>query len=142
MFYPRLRFPCARQRRRERKQMKLEIGCGASPRGDMNCDLLTADTLRRLDVEKRKPKELPNFMRCGANHLPFRSKVFDECCAHHVLEHKPVKPKQTVNEMLRVTNGIVKIVVPHRFMDAKRPSKHHARTFNIKTLDRHACREP
>ena len=109
--------------------MKLDVGCGAYPRGDVNVDLFVGATPHSEAGWVIMPKKIPNFVRCDANELPFKDKVFSESFCSHLIEHKGVKPIRLIKEMLRVTNGNVELRIPHRIWDRGR-CKAHARSFN------------
>lgn len=117
--------------------MKLDVGCGNNPKGEVNCDLFIGDTPHKKNTFIN-PHNIPNFVKCDANFLPFKNNVFTECSMDNVLEHKGVRPLKVIKEMLRVTNGIITIIVPHRFAEAKTKNKCglHGRTFNVSTLNR------
>lgn len=92
--------------------MRLDVGCGNRPTGNVNCDLYISSTAHRgndaLDLEK-----IPNFVRCDAKFLPFKDAAFEEVYASHVLEHFE-KPSIPLKEMLRVASDRVCLVIPHR----------------------------
>jgi len=114
--------------------MKLDVGCGANPKGDVNVDLFIKTTLHRTKNHVINPKLIPNFVRCSANHLPFRNKVFDDSISCHVLEHKGIVTMLMIKEMVRVTRKSVEIVVPHRFNDRKHHPA-HARQFSKSSME-------
>ena len=109
--------------------MKLDIGCGALPKGDVNVDLYVGRTPHSEEKWTIEPQTIPNFVRCDANYLPFRDKAFSECVISHVLEHDGVRPIKVIKETLRVTKGDIEIRVPHRIWDRGR-IRSHARYFN------------
>ena len=115
--------------------MKLDIGCGAFPKGDVNIDLYVGVSPHFHNKSfKIDPKKIPNFVQCDANSLPFKNHAFNQCSCSHVLEHSGIKPIQCIKEMVRVTNGQIKIVVPHRVWDAKIKHFDHKRNFNVTTM--------
>lgn len=116
--------------------MRLDVGCGDLPNGDVNCDLSTGHTIHLGKGRSINPKQIPNFVRCDIHFLPFEDNTFHESVTSHVLEHKGVKPISAIRELVRVTNGTVKVIVPHRFADSKLGTdfKGHARTFNVTSL--------
>ena len=69
--------------------MKLDVGCGDKPRGDVNCDLFTGASRHFTDEEHGliDPKQIPNFVNCDSHYLPFRSNSFDVVIGNHLLEH-------------------------------------------------------
>jgi len=112
----------------------LDVGCGVRPRGDVNCDLFTGKTPHlHEETEEINPKTIPNFVRCDANHLPFKEKAFFISFCSHVLEHKGVNTLQVIKEMMRVTQRRVIFVVPHRFAftKGKRNCEMHDKYFNV-----------
>jgi len=68
------------------------------------------------------PKEIPNFVRCDALHLPFRDNSFERVFSNDSLEHVGQKPQETnpgpyhmLKEMIRVSRCFIEIITPHRF---------------------------
>ena len=115
----------------------LDVGCGISPKGNVNIDLFTGISPHSVIPRFINPSIIPNFIKADCNFLPFRDNVFDESVSRHLIEHRGVKPIQTIKEMLRVTKGRIRIIVPHRYGDRTHRIKNwgmHARTFNQKTL--------
>ena len=86
--------------------MKIDIGCGNIPLGDINCDL------------KKYPLNIKNknFVLCDSQYLPFRSLFFDKVYSSHVIEHVK-NPYKFLYEVIRVckNNGIIYLYLPHRF---------------------------
>ena len=78
----------------------MDVGCGtnsrfkAVPRGDVNCD---------VGVPRAK---IPNFFRCDAKFLPFRSGSFNVALLFNVLEHIEDYEK-ALNESLRVAEHAI-----------------------------------
>jgi SAM-dependent methyltransferase len=91
--------------------MRLDVGCGNSPTGNVNVDLYPAASPHHGGP--LNTKAIPNFIQCDALHLPFRENTFDEVYASHVLEHFK-NPAMLLKEMLRVSKDLVTIIVPHR----------------------------
>ena len=110
--------------------MKLDVGCGKYPRGDVNCDINTYenpqihDSSHFVDVKK-----IPNFVQCDAQYLPFRDKAFEETNCSHVIEHV-VNPYRLLKELIRVTNGEITIRCPYRFVPFKK-LKYHLYFFDV-----------
>ena len=50
------------------------------------------------------PLDLPNFLICDAQHLPFKDGAFDESNCTHVLEHLE-DPRQAFRELKRVSGA-------------------------------------
>lgn len=121
--------------------MKLDIGCGDAPTGDVNCDLFVGET-PHLNGSRLKinPKTMPNFVRCTANILPFKDNSFSESEARMVFEHRGVNPIKALSEMIRVTYGKITVIVPHRFWRTKSFPRYeqfpeaHDKLFNQTTL--------
>lgn len=92
--------------------MRLDIGCGNRPTGNVNCDLYIGPSphhgISSLDVTK-----IPNFVKCDARFLPFKDNSFGEVYASHLLEHFET-PSEILIEMLRVAADLVTIITPHR----------------------------
>ncbi len=89
--------------------MKLDIGCGNTPSGDINVDLPRSECHRsgmRLVVRHKT-----NFVYASVYNLPFRNDSFDEVVSFHLLEHLEV-PIAALREMARVSNNEVAVVVP------------------------------
>ncbi len=94
--------------------MKLDVGCGDKPKGDVNCDLYIGSSPHFADKEHGliDPKQIPNFVNCDANYLPFRSNSFDVVIGSHLLEHCK-HPFNVLKEFQRVTSKRVIIEVPN-----------------------------
>lgn len=92
--------------------MILDVGCGNDSSGDVNLDLFKKNSPhnsgRSVDLSKTK-----NFVIGDVNHLPFKERAFAESICNQVLEHKGVRPKIALAELLRVTRNKVTITVPH-----------------------------
>jgi len=88
--------------------MILDVGCGASPIGDVNCDLL----LKHSDLLwDQKPDRRINFVRVDVRYLPFRSRSFEVVHCSHVLEHLK-DPLEALRELKRVSCNIVIVILP------------------------------
>lgn len=90
--------------------VKLDIGCGGNPKGDVNLDLFYDESPHT--VKKIEAKHIPNFVLGSARYLPFRGRCFDESVVSHLLEHVPV-PTEVLGEIGRVTKDRVLIAVPN-----------------------------
>jgi len=114
--------------------LTLDVGCGLRPRGDVNSDLFVGKSphLHKEDKEIN-PKNIPNFVRCDANQLPFKDDAFSISFCSHVLEHKGVNALKVIKELMRVTRRRVIIVVPHRFAFTRgmRRCAMHDKYFNV-----------
>jgi len=89
--------------------MKLDVGCGNTPSGDVNADLPSSE--RHRDGIRLVTKQIPNFIYASAYALPFRNNSFDEVVSFHFLEHLEV-PLAALREMTRVSKSVVTVVVP------------------------------
>jgi len=105
-------------------ELKLDIGCGGRPTGDVNLDLYPED--RGQFNEAWKPKEVPHFILGDAQALPFRDKVFTDLVAYHLIEHLP-EPLAGLREFERVANQ-VELTTPSQFSTDRTPS--HLYTWN------------
>lgn len=65
--------------------MRLDVGCGNAPTGDVNVDLPGSE--RHREGVKIIAKKIPNFVYASAYFLPFRDNCFDEVVSFHLLEH-------------------------------------------------------
>lgn len=98
--------------------MKLDVGCGIKPTGDVNIDLYINRNLYRIKegvssvIDIRK---IPNFVLGDAAHLPFRDNYFEEVYSNSVLEHVG-DYYGMLKEMWRVCkeNGRIFITTEHR----------------------------
>ncbi|MEX2738972.1 MAG: methyltransferase domain-containing protein [Candidatus Wukongarchaeota archaeon] len=109
--------------------MRLDVGCGANPHGDVNVDAFPLD--RTQCAEAWMPKKVRNFVLADAHFLPFREKVFDSVRCDHVLEHL-YSPILALKEMRRVCKGNVVLRVPSHF--SFDPTKTHIYTWNPLSL--------
>lgn len=89
--------------------MILDVGCGGSPCGDVNCDLLQAEGDRMWD---QIPQKINNFVKCDVRALPFKSNAFSHVHCSHLIEHLEDE-WEGINELLRVSCGSVKVIVPY-----------------------------
>lgn len=122
--------------------MKLDVGCGINPQGDVNCDLYVKDPIgHRYKCSPINTKKSKNFIVCDSEHLPFKSKAFDEVVSIHVIEHVK-NPSLMLQEMLRVSNCKVLIRCPHKIGDGLHKPPTHQGYFNkrwfIEALARYA----
>lgn len=97
--------------------MKLDVGCGLAPQGDVNIDIYLEPVQRaKGEID---PRGVEKFILADANHLPFRE-VFDEVISDNVLEHLE-DPIKAINEMVRVSRKII-VRVPNKWgCSSKRP---------------------
>ena len=99
------------------KGLRLDIGCGATPSGDVNCDLFTEDVGHWTGKTDQKHalrfKKIPNFVICDSQYLPFKSASFDFVYCSHVIEHVN-NPFLLFRELYRVSQRKIVIKCPHR----------------------------
>jgi len=91
--------------------MKLDVGCSDAPKGDVNVDLRTREVDEFYRLPLQTYRKIKNFVKADAQHLPFRNKIFSESISSHTIEHVE-NPSLIVNEMKRVTHGMVRILTP------------------------------
>lgn len=90
----------ARKYARSRNKPVLDFGCGISPRGDYNVDVVPRNTTNfKLIHSFEKPK------------LPFPDKFFASALCSHVLEHTS-NPEHTLKELNRVAERVY-VITPH-----------------------------
>ncbi len=89
--------------------MRLDVGCGNAPTGDVNIDLPGSE--RHRDGRRLAMKKIPNFVYASVYHLPFPEDSFDEVVSYHLLEHLEM-PLVALREMARTSSASVMIVVP------------------------------
>lgn len=84
--------------------MIIDLGCGNSPKGDINCDL------------KHYESKVENFVLCDIHYLPFRDKTFEEACCTEVFEHI-YSHNLVLKETKRIlkNGGILMLSVPNIF---------------------------
>ena len=93
--------------------MKLDVGCGSFPSGNINCDLFITDIGHRCEKGRTLDvKKIEYFVLCDAQYLPFRSNYFDEVYCSHVIEHVD-NPLLMLNELVRVSNCSIEVITPH-----------------------------
>lgn len=89
--------------------MNLDIGCGNTPRGDINGDLFLSDTPHTQQIINKH--KIPNFIRLDAENLPFRNNIFNIVYSYHCLEHLN-NPKKALKEYKRVSKNKVIVRFP------------------------------
>lgn len=112
--------------------MKLDVGCGSKPTGDVNTDIFRGGRNVQEDDQVigliMDPHLINTFVIADSCHLPFRDDVFSEVFSSHCIEHV-VKPQLMLKELCRVSSCSVTVRCPHRRgSGAKRP-------FHINYLD-------
>lgn len=98
------------------KTLRLDVGCGEYPKGDVNCDLFTSDIghwTGKNQMRVLNTKKIPNFVVCDSQHLPFQSGTFDLVYCSHVIEHV-AQPFLLFKELYRVSKRKIVIKCPHR----------------------------
>jgi len=114
--------------------MRLDVGCGCSPTGDVNCDLYPDETSQRKNCGAINIKNTRNFVRCDALHLPFKSKSFREVYSFQVIEHVH-DPIRFLKECIRVAQRKVEVWTCHRYWRVSLihgQPKEHVTFFNTK----------
>jgi hypothetical protein len=126
--------------KRASSKLRLDVGCGDFPQGNVNCDLYLNESPEIGRGRRIQPRNCPNFVRCDTYHLPFQDNTFDEVFSSHLMEHMH-SPLRALMEMLMVSNYKVVFVVPHRmrrgFGDVFYPrfcKEHHINIFNVKNI--------
>ncbi len=112
--------------------LRLDVGCGSRPKGDVNVDFFKHGWNRQeADQDKGEyvnPHSIPNFVVASAEALPFRSGVFDVAYSSHTIEHV-YHPFKMLRELARVSKRKVVVKCPHcGGSGAKRP-------FHVSYLD-------
>ncbi len=91
--------------------MKLNVGCGRDPWGDVRLELSSAPRTRIECMSSRLfGKKMANFVG-DAENLPFRDRVFSEIRADSILEHLD-NPVKAASEIARVLAGHLEIRFP------------------------------
>jgi ubiquinone/menaquinone biosynthesis C-methylase UbiE len=116
--------------------LKLDVGCGHNPTGDVNIDPFQEATSHRsgdqrscddypIDVSKT-----PNFIKATGEAIPIRSEIFEVAYSSHTIEHS-IDPRKFLREICRVTKhgGVVKMSCPHRFEPSRRMKTQHINHF-------------
>jgi ubiquinone/menaquinone biosynthesis C-methylase UbiE len=89
--------------------MRLDVGCGNVPTGDVNVDLPSSE--RHRNGKMLASRKIPNFIYASVYALPFPDNSFDEVVSFHLLEHLEV-PLAALREMTRTSKNVVSVVVP------------------------------
>lgn len=96
----------------------LDVGCGHTPRGDVNIDLFPEKTRHRSYNQDKlidyniNLQTTPNFIVASSEALPFKDNCFDYVISSHVLEH--CNGYKMFSEMVRVSRDIIHIVCPNQ----------------------------
>lgn len=80
--------------------MRLDVGCGDHPRGDVN-------------VDSRRTGSRCVFVQADSQFLPFRNDVFSEVYSNYMLPYVR-SPSKVLREMIRVSREKVWLKVPHK----------------------------
>ena len=107
----------------------LDIGCGSSPKGDVNIDLYPND--RSQCAFHWNPKKVNNFLLADGKNAPFKDKVFHKVHSSHVIEHIE-SPLTFLKECKRISKGVVVLYTPSEFDIGKTLT--HIYTWNPHTL--------
>lgn len=91
--------------------MKLDIGCGNFPVGDVNVDLFPKKGMYRTWKEKLRVKEISSFVNADAHYLPFKDNSFDLVSSYQLICHVR-NPSKVLTEMIRVANGKILVTAP------------------------------
>ena len=113
--------------------MKLDVGCGTNPQGDVNIDYRvgsTFETTRDPKGDYLNAKKTKNFVKGDVSHLPFRTNRFEEVYSSHVIEHVN-NPYKMLKEMIRVSKKTVEIKCPHRYSRWAKATKLHKNFFSL-----------
>ncbi|NLF87901.1 class I SAM-dependent methyltransferase [Candidatus Bathyarchaeota archaeon] len=119
----------------------LDVGCGNSPVGDVNCDLYSKDTEQHRSFDTANTainsRNVPNFVVCSAEFLPFISACFDVAVSRQVIEHV-AKPGLMASELVRVSRDLIIIETVHRRGERLEPrsrqawfKQHHINKFDF-----------
>ena len=119
----------------------LDVGCGNSPRGDVNVDVfrggLNPQLGDQIEGEFMFLSKIKNFIVADATHLPFRDGSFATVFSSHTIEHVQ-NPLLMLREMCRVANEKTVVRCPHR------KGSGAIRTYHVNYLDedwfKKACR--
>ena len=99
--------------------LTLDAGCGAKPRGDVNCDLFVGKSPHTKFVIRKTR----NFIRCDAHCLPFKDRTFEVVYSSHLIEHLTC-PFMAIKEFSRVSKRYVYIKIPNTAIYLKQRKEH------------------
>ncbi len=113
--------------------MKLDIGSGSNPSGNVNIDIPNSE-IHRGENNPLKTKA-PNFILANAEKMPFRENIFTTIKAHHSLEHI-YRPYDAIKEIKRVLKspGNAHLMIPSEF-NIGHGAIGHIYTWNISTFE-------
>ncbi|RLG58992.1 hypothetical protein DRN87_06100 [Candidatus Geothermarchaeota archaeon] len=109
----------------------LDIGCGDNPRGTVNVDKYLISPEIRLSKVETEADVIADVEKG----LPFPDKSFEIVTAYHVLEHTENILKALL-ELIRVSNYLVIIRVPHRLSRYNKLPYHRHQYLNVKFFKR------
>ena len=109
----------------------LDVGCGDNPRGTVNVDKYVVSPEIRLSRVKTKADVVADLEKA----LPFPDKSFEVVTAYHVLEHVD-NIIRALLELIRVSNRLVVIRVPHRLGRHSKLPYHKHRYLNVSFFKR------
>lgn len=116
-------------------KVNLNVGCGNLPNfGDfVNCDLYVNETIHR-HYKTLDAKRTPNFVKCDAQHLPFKDNCFEMAYSSNVLEHVK-NPYKMLREMIRVARNRIELLIPN-WISGREPEHSHyfSKKWVLKTL--------
>ena len=99
--------------------MILDVGCGLSPVGDINMDreVYSDETGRQVwrgifSREKREKFRTCLNVRGVGDAIPFKDDTFPVVWSSDSIEHTET-PAKFLEELIRVSNGLVVVVTPH-----------------------------
>ncbi len=90
--------------------MWLDLGCGGSPRGDVNLDLFQGTSPHTVQIID--PKLINNFTSGSAEYLPYKDNSFWVVSGYHLIEHL-LEPTKCLVDMTRVAKKYLIIGVPN-----------------------------
>ncbi len=116
--------------------MELDVGSGNFPRADVNLDLFRKNTPHLIHGTRVKTKSKNRtFIQGNCMHLPFRDNIFDKSFCMHVLEHKGINVRKTLEELKRVTKNTIIVTVPHHRSRIYNKNRYHNKHFNRTNLN-------
>lgn len=94
----------------QRNRLWLDLGCGGSPKGDINIDLYMLNS--PCTNQKILPSRIPNFIQASVGFSPIRDGSMYGVKAYHLIEHS-TEPTEWIEEMVRIAQKWVIIAVPN-----------------------------
>jgi len=119
--------------------LKLDVGCGSKPHGDVNVDFELAPSAHRSLDQKTvndsslKACEIPNLIMADAQALPFHNDLFDEVLSSHTIEHV-ISPALMLSELVRVSRDRVTVSCPWWLTDNRKLKVCHKHRFSKEKL--------